>query len=291
MPRFGFWKFPHLTRSLWFAMALWAGSVSAADFSQAWQAVLQNESAAHSDTIAPADAKHSHQLFDQVAIAYLHAMLAQDNFKAAHAQIHAVVMQRNHIRRHFFNGKDLKVEYAQARGRLATLLAQWMAARDQSEQQHTLLKQRTYGQVSEVAGSAFTYIPPALSSQSLESQRIQQAIQPQQGTNRAEGVDLEALRLYNAVQKGDAQLAAYKTALLWSLEALEGISLAQDAADHPHAEMLEAMATVQQAQKDLFKARYDNLYQRIRLCTEIGMEPEAIAAHIDALLTGADKAP
>jgi outer membrane protein TolC len=255
----------------------------ATDLSGVWQSALQKESSLEQD--------EQNELFDQVAISYFQAMLAQDNFRAAHAQVHAVVLQRNFLRLHFFNGKDLNIELARSRARLGTLLAQWVAAREQLEQQRNALSALTQGRISQVSGASFAYSPPPLSSNSIETKLVQKTMQLNQPESGTTEVSLDVLRLYQAVQNGDAKLAAHQTALHWSLQALEGISRAQDAAEHPHSDMLEAMATVQQNQFDLFKTRYDSLYQRLRLCAEAGMPPEAIAAHIDNLIFGLPATP
>ena len=283
MPSLGLIPLLRLTRWLLFSLAVLSGSVGAPDLSGVWQSALPKAPSAERDD---RDA-----LFDQVSIAYFQAMLTQDNFRAAHAQVHAVVLQRNFLRLHFFNGKDLSIELARSRARLATLLAQWLAAREQLEQQQKTLSALTLGRINQVSGAAFSFSPPPLSSNSPETKLVQKAMPPNNPESQNNGISLDVLRLYQAVQNGDAKLAAYQTALHWSLQALEGISRAQDAAEHPHTDMLEAMATVQQTQFDLFKTRYDNLYQRLRLCAEAGMPPEAIAAHIDNLIFGSPTTP
>ena len=262
-------------------LALSASSVWAGDFSAAVSAALRKETA---------PANRTPELVDRVAVAYLQAMVAQDNFKAVHAQIHAVVMQRNLIRRHFLNGEDIYTELAKSRARIATLLAQWLESREHLQQQRKILDTLTNGAVSDVAGSTFVFIPAPLSASSPEVKLSQKGTQFDASTeNESFSIDLEVLRLFQSVQVGNAQLAAYKSALLWNLEALDSTSKAQETAKQPSLEMLEAMERVQQAQNDLSKARYDNLYQRFRLCAQGGMPAEAIAAHIDALLQGEEQ--
>ncbi len=282
----GFLGLTWLKRSV-IGLALVVPTVWAADFSATLNAALRREQSASPASTATAPAARTPELIDRVAVAYLHAMVAQDNFKAVHAQIHAVVMQRNLIRRHFLNGEDFYTELAKSRARIGTLLAQWIESREYLQQQRKILSTLTDGAVNDVPGSTFAYIPAPLNAASPEVQLSKKGTQFESGA-ATEGlsIDLEVLRLFQAVQVGNTQLAALQSALLWNLEALEGTSKAQETANLPHLDMLDAMARVQEAQKDLSKARYDNLYQRIRLCAQGGMPPEAIASYIDALLQG-----
>lgn len=268
-------KLLSLKRWGWYLLAFISCNLHAGDFGIAMYAAFQKETIT---TTEKPEAIQTLQLVDQVAVAYLQAMQAQDNFKATHAQIHAAVMQRNFIRRNFLNGQDVYTELAKSRGRVSTLLAKWIEAREQMVLQRKLLSNLTEGQVSEVTGSPFIYIPTALNASSVESKLAR--------TDLENNANQDVLRLYQAIQVGDAQLSALKSALLWNLEALEGTSKSQDTTDQPHPDMLDTMDRVLQSQNDLSKARYDNLYQRIRLCAQAGMAPEAIAAHIDALLLG-----
>ena len=286
MACFGTLKLQSLKRRVFIALALLTSGAGAADFGNALDAVMRRESTTAAATETQAQNK-DYETLDRVAVAYLQAMVAQDNFKAAHAQIHAVVMQRNFIRRNFLNGEDVYTELVKSRARIGTLLAQWIEAREQVQLQRKILSNLTGGAVSDVAGTAFAYIPPPLAANSPESKLSQQGMQltaPTESENIA--IDLEVLRLYQAVQVGNSQLDAYKSALHWSLETLDSTAKAQDASNQPHPDMLEAMGRVLQSQNDIAKARYDNLYQRIRLCAKGGMAPEAIAAHIDALVRG-----
>ena len=269
-------------------LALLSSSLYAGDFSNAMQAALRNEAKATADK---PDTPQTLQLIDRVAVAYLQAMQAQDNFKALHAQIHAVVMQRNFIRRNYLNGQDLYTELAKSRGRISTLLAHWIDAREQVQLQRKLLSNLTSGAVSEVSGSTFTYIPSPLDATSPESKLTRKGLHFNEESGNESSINLDVLRLYQAVQVGDSQLSAFKNALEWNLEALESTAKTQDTTDQPHPGMLDTMDRVLQAQNDLSKARYDNLYQRIRLCAQGGMAAEAIAAHIDALLLGQDSSP
>ena len=287
----GTFRLVWLQRSV-LCLALWAPNVWAGDFSAVLHAVLRQEQSSAGTSAQAPPANHTPELMDRVSVAYLQAMVAQDNFKALHAQIHAVVMQRNLIRRHFLNGEDFYAELSKSRGRIGTLLAQWIEAREHLQQQRKILSTLTAGAVNDVAGSAFAYIPSPLSASSPELALSQKGTRFDAATENEElGIELEVLRLFQAVQVGNAQLAAYKSALLWNLEALDSTSKAQDAANLPSLAMLDAMERVQQAQNNLSKARYDNLYQRIRLCAQGGMHPEAIAAHIDALLLGEAPTP
>ena len=268
-------------------LALLTSSVGAGDFGNALYALMRREASTQVATPPTMTENQNKELVDRVAVAYLQAMVAQDNFKAVHAQIHAVVMQRNFIRRHFLNGEDVFTELAKSRARISTLLAQWIEAREQMQLQRKLLSNLTDGAVSEVAGSPFVYIPSPLNATSPESKLTQQGMQLNAPPESGEAsIDLEVLRLYKAVQVGDSQLDAYKNALLWNLEVLDSTSKAQEVANQPHNDMLDTMERLHKAQNDLAKARYDNLYQRIRLCAQGGMAPEAIASHIDALLLG-----
>lgn len=285
MVRLSSLKLLSLKRWGWVVLAFLGSSLYAGDFGNAMHAVLRNEPKATAGT------SQTLQLVDRVAVAYLQAMQAQDNFKALHAQIHAVVMQRNFIRRHFLNGQDLYTELAKSRGRISTLLAQWIEAREQMQVQRKLLSSLTSGAVSEVRGSTFTYIPSPLEATSPESQLTRKGLHSNSESGSESSINLEVLRLYQAVQIGDSQLAAFKSALEWNLEALESTAKTQDTTDQPHTDMIDTMERVLQSQNDISKARYDNLYQRIRLCAQGGMEPNAIAAHIDALLRGEDSAP
>lgn len=278
-------KLHTLVRWVVVTLALLTSSVWAGDFANALNAVMQREATTPIATPAtPADNQNK-ELIDRVAVAYLQAMVAQDNFKAVHAQIHAVVMQRNFIRRHFLNGNDVYTELVKSRARISTLLAQWIEAREQLKLQRKILSNLTDGAVTDVPGSTFLYIPSPLNATSPESKLTQQSIKLNvTAESDSNYIDLEVLRLYQAVQVGDAQLDAYKSALLWNLEVLDSTSKSQETANQPHSDMLDSMERLHKAQNDLAKARYDNLYQRIRLCVQGGMAPEAIASHIDALL-------
>ena len=144
----GTFRLGWLQRSV-LCLALWAPNVWASDFSAVVHAVLRQEQSS---------AGTSTELIDRVSVAYLHAMVAQDNFKALHAQIHAVVMQRNLIRRHFLNGENFYAELSKSRGRIGTLLAQWIEAREHLQQQRKILSTLTAGAVNDVAGLSLIHI-------------------------------------------------------------------------------------------------------------------------------------
>lgn len=70
-------------------------------------------------------------LLDRLTIAYLQRLLAQDSFDTLHAQVRAVVEQRNLMRQRMERGEGTRTEFAEARANLGLVTAQWADARDQ----------------------------------------------------------------------------------------------------------------------------------------------------------------
>ena len=100
-------------------------------------------------------------------------------------------------------------------------------------------------------------------------------------------LDLEVARLYQIIQTGNSKLLAYQDVLEASQIALDGTQKGQSSGLRTNADVLEAVRKVYQAQRDLAQARYDHIYQRVKLYNKAGMEPDAVIAKIDALLNPA----
>jgi outer membrane protein, protease secretion system len=312
------------------------------------------------------------ELVDRLALAYLQRMLAEDAFLSIHAQVHAVVGQRNLMRNKFEQGEGTKTEVAEARANLSLVLSQWADARDQMSNTRRALTTIT-GQTMEfisrlpvgfrpppmvpsdlptwlsmalnnnpdLAARRFAveaaaagvsrsnaghlprldFVASASNSRNDSVTSLNQSIT--QGTvgvqlsipiysgggvkaavtqalaeqSRAESelmaeqraTELEVSRLYQAVTSGGARLQAYEDVLESSQIALEGTRLGQASGLRTNAEVLEAVRRVFQAQRDLAQARYDHIFQRLRLYNKAGLAPDAVVSYIDEMLGSADE--
>lgn len=107
-------------------------------------------------------------LLDRLTVAYLQRMLAEDNFQVFHAQIQAVVEQRNLMRKRLDRGEGTKTELAEARANLSLAQAQWAEARDQVTTSRAALESIS-GQNRESMGRlGVTFVPATLMPASLE---------------------------------------------------------------------------------------------------------------------------
>jgi protease secretion system outer membrane protein len=104
-------------------------------------------------------------------------------------------------------------------------------------------------------------------------------------------LDLEVARLFQVIQTGSSKLLAYHDVLEASQIALDGTQKGQTTGLRTNADVLEAVRKVYQAQRDLAQARYDHIFQHVKLYNKAGMEPDAVVAKIDALLNPAGAAP
>lgn len=314
------------------------------------------------------------ELVDRLALAYLQRMLAEDAFLSIHAQVHAVVEQRNLMRRRFEQGEGTRTEVAEARANLSLVLSQWADSRDQMNNARNALNSLT-GQLQEViARLPNGFAPPPLVPNALQSwldmavnnnpdvaarkfaveaavagvsrsnaghmprldlvasasnsrnesvsslnqsvnqgsigvqlnipiysggavkAAVTQAVAEQ---SRAEAellaeqraAELEVGRLFQAVSSGGARLLAYQDVLESSQVALEGTRRGQASGLRTNADVLEAVRKVFQAQRDLAQARYDHIFQRLRLYNKAGIAPEAVVSYIDELLGSAESSP
>ncbi len=311
------------------------------------------------------------ELVDRLALAYLQRMLAEDAFLSIHAQVHAVVEQRNLMRRRFEQGEGTKTEVAEARANLSLVLSQWADSRDQMTNARNALNSLT-GQPQEViARLPAGFLPPPLVPNALQtwqdmalnnnpevlarkfavdaavagvsrsnaghmprldlvasasSSRNESVSSLNQSVNqgslgvqlnipiysggavkaavtqavaeqsRAEAelvaeqraAELEVGRLFQAVSSGGARLLAYQDVLESSQVALEGTRRGQASGLRTNADVLEAVRKVFQAQRDLAQARYDHIFQRLRLYNKAGVAPDAVVSYIDELLGSAE---
>nr|WP_315847788.1 TolC family outer membrane protein [uncultured Rhodoferax sp.] len=314
------------------------------------------------------------ELVDRLALAYLQRMLAEDAFLSIHAQVHAVVEQRNLMRRRFEQGEGTKTEVAEARANLSLVLSQWADSRDQMNNARNALNSLT-GQLQEViARLPSGFSPPPLVPNALQtwqdmalnnnpdvaarkfaveaavagvsrsnaghmprldlvasasSSRNESVSSLNQSVNqgsvgvqlnipiysggavkaavtqavaeqsRAEAellaeqraAELEVGRLFQAVSSGGARLLAYQDVLESSQVALEGTWRGQASGLRTNADVLEAVRKVFQAQRDLAQARYDHIFQRLRLYNKAGIAPEAVVSYIDELLGSGESSP
>ena len=104
-------------------------------------------------------------------------------------------------------------------------------------------------------------------------------------------LDLEVARLFQIIQTGNSKLLAYQDVLEANQIALDGTQKGQTTGLRTNADVLEAVRKVYQAQRDLAQARYDHIFQRVKLYNKAGMEPDAVVANIDALLNPAGSTP
>jgi protease secretion system outer membrane protein len=98
-------------------------------------------------------------------------------------------------------------------------------------------------------------------------------------------LEVEVSRLYQVIQTGSSKLLAYEDVLDASRTALEGTLKGQASGLRTNADVLEAVRKVFQAQRDLAQARYDHIFQRLRLFNKAGVPADSVVSYIDELLT------
>ena len=103
-------------------------------------------------------------------------------------------------------------------------------------------------------------------------------------------LDVEVARLFNVIQTGNSKLLAYQDVLEAAQIALDGTQKGQMSGLRTNVDVLEAVRKVYQAQRDLAQARYDHIFQRVKLYNKAGLEPDAVIAKMDALLSPATNA-
>jgi outer membrane protein TolC len=103
-------------------------------------------------------------------------------------------------------------------------------------------------------------------------------------------LDVEVARLFNVIQTGNSKLLAYQDVLEAAQVALDGTQKGQMSGLRTNVDVLEAVRKVYQAQRDLAQARYDHIFQRVKLYNKAGLEPDAVIAKMDALLSPATNA-
>lgn len=103
--------------------------------------------------------------------------------------------------------------------------------------------------------------------------------------NEKRGLEVEVSRLFQVIQTGTSKLLAYEDVLDASRIALEGTLKGQASGLRTNADVLEAVRKVFQAQRDLAQARYDHIFQRLRLYNKAGVPADAVVAYIDELLS------
>jgi outer membrane protein TolC len=97
--------------------------------------------------------------------------------------------------------------------------------------------------------------------------------------------ELEVSRLFQIIQTGSSKLLAYQDVLESSQIALEGTRKGQASGLRTNVDVLEAVRKVFQAQRDLAQARYDHIFQRLRLYNKAGIAPDSVVSYIDELLS------
>jgi outer membrane protein, protease secretion system len=108
------------------------------------------------------------ELLDRLTVAYLQRMLAEDNFQVFHAQIQAVVEQRNLMRKRLDRGEGTKTELAEARANLSLAQAQWADARDQVTTARAALESISGQKRESMERLGTTFVPALLAPASLE---------------------------------------------------------------------------------------------------------------------------
>ncbi len=103
--------------------------------------------------------------------------------------------------------------------------------------------------------------------------------------NEKRNLEVEVSRLYQIIQTGSSKLLAYEDVLDASRVALEGTLKGQASGLRTNADVLEAVRKVFQAQRDLAQARYDHIFQRLRLFNKAGVPADSVVSYIDELLT------
>ncbi|NBW50477.1 MAG: channel protein TolC, partial [Betaproteobacteria bacterium] len=90
---------------------------------------------------------------------------------------------------------------------------------------------------------------------------------------------------FQVIQTGKSKLLAYEDVLDASRTALEGTLKGQASGLRTNADVLEAVRKVFQAQRDLAQARYDHIFQRLRLFNKAGVPADSVVSYIDELLS------
>lgn len=103
--------------------------------------------------------------------------------------------------------------------------------------------------------------------------------------NEKRNLEVEVSRLYQIIQTGNSKLLAYEDVLDASRVALEGTLKGQASGLRTNADVLEAVRKVFQAQRDLAQARYDHIFQRLRLFNKAGVPADSVVSYIDELLS------
>lgn len=103
--------------------------------------------------------------------------------------------------------------------------------------------------------------------------------------NEKRNLEVEVSRLYQIIQTGSSKLLAYEDVLDASRVALEGTLKGQASGLRTNADVLEAVRKVFQAQRDLAQARYDHVFQRLRLFNKAGVPADSVVSYIDELLS------
>lgn len=101
-------------------------------------------------------------------------------------------------------------------------------------------------------------------------------------------LEVEVSRLYQVIQTGMSKLLAYEDVLDAHRIALEGTLKGQASGLRTNADVLEAVRKVFQAQRDLAQARYDHIFQRLRLFNKAGLPADTVVSYIDELLSPQD---
>ncbi len=109
--------------------------------------------------------------------------------------------------------------------------------------------------------------------------------------NEKRSLDVEVSRLFHVIQTGKSKLLAYEDVLDASRTALEGTLKGQASGLRTNADVLEAVRKVFQAQRDLAQARYDHIFQRLRLYNKAGVPADAVVSYIDELLSSRPASP
>ncbi|WNO04896.1 TolC family outer membrane protein [Rhodoferax mekongensis] len=103
--------------------------------------------------------------------------------------------------------------------------------------------------------------------------------------NEKRSLEVEVSRLFQVIQTGKSKLLAYEDVLDASRTALEGTLKGQASGLRTNADVLEAVRKVFQAQRDLAQARYDHIFQRLRLFNKAGVPADSVVSYIDELLS------
>ncbi|WP_296510446.1 TolC family outer membrane protein [Rhodoferax sp.] len=109
--------------------------------------------------------------------------------------------------------------------------------------------------------------------------------------NEKRSLEVEVSRLFQIIQSGKSKLLAYEDVLDASRVALEGTLKGQTSGLRTNADVLEAVRKVFQAQRDLAQARYDHIFQRLRLYNKAGVPADSVVSYIDELLSPARTTP